>query len=56
MFKLIIIQCFSYSTDMDVLGSALNELGTECGGITNWGTGGNNNWRELRKGLGLISK
>ncbi|CAH1395473.1 unnamed protein product [Nezara viridula] len=51
----IALRSHSYSTDMDILGSALNELGTECG-ITNWGTGGNNNWRELRKGLGLISK
>ncbi|XP_014288767.1 sorting nexin-8 [Halyomorpha halys] len=52
----IALRSHGYSTDMDVLGSVLNELGTEYGGISNWGTGGNNHWKELRKGLGLVSK
>jgi hypothetical protein len=47
---------FSYAADMADLGSQLTSLANEPHGSSNWATGGNSVWADMKKGFHVISK
>jgi hypothetical protein len=47
---------FSYAADMADLGSQLTSLANEPHGSSNWATGGNSVWADMKKGFHIISK
>jgi len=47
---------FRYAADMAELGSQLTSLANEPHGCSNWATGGNSVWADMKKGFHIISK
>jgi hypothetical protein len=47
---------FSYAADMAELASQLTSLANEPHGSSNWATGGNSVWADMKKGFHIISK
>jgi hypothetical protein len=51
-----VVFIFRYAADMAELGSQLTSLANEPHGSSNWATGGNSVWADMKKGFLIISK
>ncbi|XP_067005219.2 sorting nexin-8 [Anabrus simplex] len=53
---LLALRAHGYAADMSELGAQLSSLAAEPHGSSNWATGGNKVWAEMKKGFHIISK